>query len=128
MLRSFSAISRLGHVQTIERYLMNHNECASNDLVMSWRGKMLKLFNSHIQDWRVTFADTGIQSQKLIDERQLIGHPDGASWTSFDTVKDKQQPEGQWGLSTALWKSWESDCNETGIPNIAVSRETPWIR
>lgn len=87
----------------------------------------MELFNSHIQDWRVTFADTGIQSQKFIDERQLIGYPDDGFWTSLDTVKDKQLPEGQWGPSTAPWEIWKSDCNKTGIPNVAAPRETPCI-
>ena len=107
---------------------MNYHECASNDPVMSWRGKMLKLFNSPIQGWRVTFADTGIQSQKLIDERQLIGYPDDGFWASLDTVKDKQLLESQWGPGAATWENWNSDCNKTGIPKIAASRETPCIR
>jgi glucose-1-phosphate cytidylyltransferase len=53
----------LGHrADTIKNYFLNYNECASNDFVMSWGGKKLELFNSDIQDWRITFADTGIES------------------------------------------------------------------
>lgn len=107
---------------------MNYNECTSNDLVMSWSVKRLERFDSHIQDWRVTFADTGIQSQKLIDERQLIGYPDDGFWTSLDTVNDKQLLESQWDPGAAPWENWNSDCNKTGIPKIAASRETPCIR
>ena len=38
------------------------NECVSNDSVLSGGGKNLELFNSDIHDWRITFADTGINS------------------------------------------------------------------
>ena len=46
----------------IKNYFLNYNEYASNDFVLSAGGKKLKLFNSDIQDWRITFADTGINS------------------------------------------------------------------
>jgi glucose-1-phosphate cytidylyltransferase len=53
----------LGHrAEAIKNYFLNYNECASNDFVMSRGGKKLELFNSDIQDWRITFADTGIES------------------------------------------------------------------
>lgn len=46
----------------IKNYFLNYNECTSNDFVLSSGGKKLELFNSDIQDWRITFADTGINS------------------------------------------------------------------
>jgi glucose-1-phosphate cytidylyltransferase len=46
----------------IKNYFLNYNECASNDFVLSGGGKKLELFNSDIDDWRITFADTGINS------------------------------------------------------------------
>ena len=46
----------------IKNYFLNYNECASNDFVLSGGGKKLQLFNSDIHDWRITFADTGINS------------------------------------------------------------------
>jgi glucose-1-phosphate cytidylyltransferase len=53
----------LGHgADVIKSYFLNYNECASNDFVLSGGGKKLKLFNSDIQDWRITFADTGINA------------------------------------------------------------------
>jgi glucose-1-phosphate cytidylyltransferase len=53
----------LGHrADAVKNYFLNYNECASNDFVMSWGGKKLDLYNSDIQDWRITFADTGIDS------------------------------------------------------------------
>src|SRR5215469_1348003 len=53
----------LGHrADAVKNYFLNYNECASNDFVMSRGGKKLELFNSDIQDWRITFADTGTES------------------------------------------------------------------
>jgi len=46
----------------IKNYFLNYNECASNDFVLSAGGKRLELINSDIQDWRITFVDTGINS------------------------------------------------------------------
>jgi len=53
----------LGHrADAIKNYFLNYNECTSNDFVLSGGGKKLELFNSDIHDWRITFADTGINS------------------------------------------------------------------
>jgi len=48
--------------EAIKNYFLNYNECSSNDFVLSGGGKNLELLNSDIQDWRITFADTGIHS------------------------------------------------------------------
>jgi len=51
----------LGHgADFIKNYFLNYNECVSNDFVLSQGGKSLRLFNSDIDDWNITFADTGI--------------------------------------------------------------------
>jgi len=53
----------LGHrADTIKNYFLNYNECASNDFVLSGEGKQLNLLNSDIHDWRITFVDTGVNS------------------------------------------------------------------
>ena len=46
----------------VKSYFLNYNECASNDFVLSNGGKNVQLMNSDIQDWNITFVDTGIQS------------------------------------------------------------------
>jgi glucose-1-phosphate cytidylyltransferase len=46
----------------IKQYFLNYNECLSNDFVLSEGGKDLKLANSDIHDWKITFADTGVSS------------------------------------------------------------------
>ncbi len=46
----------------IKEYFLNYNECQSNDFELSGGARELKLFNTDIHDWRITFADTGINS------------------------------------------------------------------
>lgn len=61
----------------IKKYFLEYSECASNDFVLSSGGKKIELYNSDIQDWRITFADTGFASnigQRLKSvERYLDG-------------------------------------------------------
>jgi glucose-1-phosphate cytidylyltransferase len=46
----------------IKSYFLNYNECISNDFILANGGKDLKLLGTDIQDWRITFADTGLTS------------------------------------------------------------------
>ena len=46
----------------IKNYFLNYNECVSNDFVLSGGGKKLELMSRDIEDWRITFADTGASS------------------------------------------------------------------
>ncbi len=46
----------------IKQYFLSYNECQSNDFVFSNGGKSVELANSDIQDWTITFADTGLRS------------------------------------------------------------------
>jgi glucose-1-phosphate cytidylyltransferase len=53
----------LGHkADVIKNYFLNYDECLSNDFILSQGGKKLELLNSDIQDWRITFVDTGLTS------------------------------------------------------------------
>jgi glucose-1-phosphate cytidylyltransferase len=66
----------LGHgADFIKNYFLNYDECISNDFVLSQGGKNLQLFNSDIDDWNITFADTGTASnigQRLIAVRKYL--------------------------------------------------------
>src|SRR3989304_1682660 len=46
----------------IKEYFLNYNECLSNDFTLSNGGKDLHLERCDITDWRITFVDTGQQS------------------------------------------------------------------
>ena len=53
----------LGHgADAIKSYFLDYNECVSNDFVLTGGGKDVKLLSSDIHDWRITFADTGVNA------------------------------------------------------------------
>ena len=43
----------------IKNYFLNYNECHFQRFCPAQGGKNLQLFNSDIDDWNITFADTG---------------------------------------------------------------------
>jgi glucose-1-phosphate cytidylyltransferase len=46
----------------IKEYFLRYNEAISNDFVMTEGGKHLQLLGTDIQDWTITFADTGLNA------------------------------------------------------------------
>jgi glucose-1-phosphate cytidylyltransferase len=46
----------------IKSYFLNYDEAISNDFVLSDGGKNLQLLGTDIHDWRITFLDTGLNS------------------------------------------------------------------
>jgi len=45
-----------------KNYFVNYDEYISNDFVYAGGTKELKLLNSDIHDWTITFVDTGVNS------------------------------------------------------------------
>ena len=54
----------------IKEYFLRYEEALSNDFVLSDGGRQIELLGSDIQDWRITFADTGLDS--TIGERLRV--------------------------------------------------------
>jgi len=46
----------------IRQYFLEYDECVSNDFVLSNGGQDVSLYTSDIQDWRITFVDTGLHA------------------------------------------------------------------
>jgi glucose-1-phosphate cytidylyltransferase len=79
----------------IKKYFLEYSECVSNDFVFSHGGKRLELVSSDIDDWNITFAETGLHSnigQRLRaverylgnDEMFLANYSDGLSDLDLD--------------------------------------------
>jgi glucose-1-phosphate cytidylyltransferase len=81
----------LGHQgEAIKRFFLNYDECLSSDFVFSEGGKKQLLSRSDIDEWNITFADTGIDAnigqrlkavQKYVgtDETFLANYADGVT-------------------------------------------------
>ncbi|MGH8900146.1 MAG: sugar phosphate nucleotidyltransferase [Egibacteraceae bacterium] len=61
----------------VKDYFINYKETVSNDFVLSNGGRSVRLLASDIDEWRITFADTGLQAnigQRLqAVQRYLVG-------------------------------------------------------
>ena len=80
----------------IKQYFLNYNECLSNDFVLSRGGRDVQLFQRDIDDWKITFADTGLHAniaerlkavQRYLDDDEmfLANYADGLSDLDLDT-------------------------------------------
>ena len=92
------ALGYRGH--QIREYFLNYSEAMSNDFTLSKGGKQIDLHSSDIQDWRITFVDTGMHSnigQRLLrvrkyverEEMFLANYSDGLSDVPLDTMVDE---------------------------------------
>ena len=81
----------------VRDYFLNYNECMSNDFTLSEGGKHVELHSHDIQDWRITFVDTGLHSniaERLMRVRKylanepvfLANYADGLSDVPLDRV------------------------------------------
>jgi glucose-1-phosphate cytidylyltransferase len=46
----------------IKNYFLEYDECVSNDFTLMEGGKKIQLISSDIEDWKITFVDTGLTS------------------------------------------------------------------
>jgi glucose-1-phosphate cytidylyltransferase len=46
----------------IKEYFLNYDECLSNDFVLAKGGRDVRLYHRDIDDWEITFAETGQQA------------------------------------------------------------------
>jgi glucose-1-phosphate cytidylyltransferase len=61
---------------SIRHFFLNYEECMTNDFVMTEGGRRRELLNSDIEDWRITFVDTGNAAkigQRLVAVKSYIG-------------------------------------------------------
>lgn len=83
----------------IRDYFLNYNECMSNDFVLSEGGRRVEPVRRDIQDWRITFVDTGMHSnlgQRLLrvrsflenEEMFLANYSDGLADLALDQYID----------------------------------------
>jgi glucose-1-phosphate cytidylyltransferase len=81
----------------IREYFLGYNEALTNDFVLSKGGKRVELLSSDLDDWRITFVDTGLHSnlgQRLLRVRKylegedefLANYADGLSDVPLDRL------------------------------------------
>ena len=62
---------------SIKQYFLKYDETISNDFVMSEGGRKVDLLASDIQDWKITFVDTGLSSNIGMRLKAVQPHLEG---------------------------------------------------
>jgi glucose-1-phosphate cytidylyltransferase len=89
----------------IKSYFRSYDETVSNDFVLSRGGREVELLKSDIDDWRITFVDTGIASnigERLMAVRKhlsgeeyfLANYADGLTDCPLDQMVDFVKARG----------------------------------
>jgi glucose-1-phosphate cytidylyltransferase len=90
----------------IRKYFLEYNECVSNDFILSEGGRRIELLKRDIDDWRITFANTGLQSsigQRLLAVRRHLegeevffaNYADGLANLNLDTYLEYFKERGR---------------------------------
>jgi glucose-1-phosphate cytidylyltransferase len=110
----------LGHqADTIKKYFIDYDETISNDFVFTQGGKNVEMLNTDINDWRITFVDTGINSNigmRLMkvkehlkgEEMFLANYSDGLSDLNLNTMIKWFSPQKDKVASFAAYQPSQS--------------------
>jgi glucose-1-phosphate cytidylyltransferase len=80
----------------VRHYFLNYEECMTNDFVMTNGGRTRELVNSDIEDWRITFVDTGNMSnigERLVAVRNYVADEEVFLANYADGLTDLPLPE-----------------------------------
>ncbi|MBI1178639.1 glucose-1-phosphate cytidylyltransferase [bacterium] len=64
----------------IKDYFLNYDECISNDFTLTSGGKKIELKQSDIEDWSITFVDTGLTANIGSRLRQVASYLEGEEY------------------------------------------------
>ena len=89
----------------VREYFLNYNEAMTNDFVLSQGGKKVELLARDLDDWRITFVDTGLHSnigQRLLrvkkylegEKEFLANYSDGLSNLPLDALVEDFHQKG----------------------------------
>jgi glucose-1-phosphate cytidylyltransferase len=96
----------------IKNYFLNYNEYLSNDFTITEGGRNIALESSDIQDWKITFVDTGLHSnigmrlkavQKYVENEEyfLANYSDGLSNFPLPILIDTLKAKNKTGIFLA---------------------------
>lgn len=100
-------ILALGYkADTIKDYFLHYDECVTNDFILDGGSTKPTLLASDIQDWRITFVDTGVHSnigERLravkqhveMDEAFLANYSDGLTDLPLTALTDFHKRSGK---------------------------------
>ena len=137
-------ILALGYkADVIKSFFLDYNEAMSNDFTLSKGGREMQLASSDIDDWTITFVDTGIDSnigERLLavrehlggDEMFLANYSDGL--TDLDLNGHIERFRGSNAIATFLavkppltYHTVDADPDGTVTQMLPISSANVWI-
>ncbi len=90
----------------IKRFFLDYNEAVSNDFVLSGGGRRIDMLATDIDDWKITFVDTGIYAnlgERLMAVRRhladedvfMANYSDGLTDLALDTYLEDFRAAGK---------------------------------
>lgn len=79
----------------IKDYFLKYDECLSNDFVFSGGGRSVNLISRDIEDWNITFCDTGTSAsigERLLSVREHLGEDETFLANYTDGLSDLPLP------------------------------------
>lgn len=121
--------------EVVKEYFLNYQEWLSNDFVLADGGRDVQLINRDIEDWKITFVDTGLTSNigqrlKLVehhlgdDNMFMANYSDGLTDLSLPEYLDGFRRQGTVGSFVAVNSSQSFDVAAVGDEGL-VSRMYP---
>lgn len=91
--------------EAIKNFFLSYNECLSNDFILSQGGRSIQLLRHDIENWKITFVDTGMLSsigQRLKavepylagEETFLANYTDGLSDVPLPSLIERHRATG----------------------------------
>jgi len=123
----------------IKRYFRDYDECLSNDFVLSGGGRDVELLRTDIDDWRITFVDTGLTAnigerlfavrRHLQDEEAfLVNYADGVTDLPLPQYLDRFRRSSRLARSSRSnhrGRSISSTFNQTASCKVCAISATP---
>ncbi len=127
----------------IKEYFLNYDECLSNDFVLSKGARRIDLLRKDIEDWRITFVDTGISAnigerlkavEPFLDGEEifLANYSDGLTDFPLPTLIDDFRKRGSIGTFLAVRPNYSfhfvsraADGTVLGVDNVVSANA--WI-
>ncbi len=81
--------------EAIKQYFLEYNEAMSNDFVLSKGGREVELLQRDIDDWTITFVDTGLNAnigERLLAVKKHVAHEEVFMANYSDGLSDLQLP------------------------------------
>lgn len=82
--------------KTIKDYFLNYNECISNNFTLFKGGKKMELASRDIDDWTISFVDTGMTStvgERLLAVKDYLGDDEMFLANYSDNLTDFPMPD-----------------------------------